>query len=399
MIVLRLELTDFRNYREAAFDLTSGTTAVVGDNGQGKTNVAEALAYLATLSSFRGAPGDALIRVGAEQAIIRATVRHDDGRESLVEAELVSSGRNRVQVNKQKLQRVRDLLGTVRVTVFSPDDLIVVKGGPGDRRRFMDDTLVALATKYDSIRLEIDRIVKQRNTLLKQAQKAGHRELPSEIALTLDVWDTKFTEVADQFGYARATLVSKLAPMVQEAYEQLAGQPTPVELRYEPEWRRVGLMAALTQAREMDLRRGVSTVGPHRDELSFTIGGLPSRTHSSQGEQRTLALALRLAGHRLVTERTGSAPVLVLDDVLSELDDGRATALLANLPDGQVVITTASELPPAARADRIVRIEEGAVLEGRDVVPTGGERDRELLNLGPDVAPDGSEPRDASPDG
>ncbi|MFK8022879.1 MAG: DNA replication/repair protein RecF [Ilumatobacter sp.] len=362
MIVSHLELVDFRNYVTASFDLTAGTTAVIGDNGQGKTNLAEALAYLATLSSFRGAPGDALVRVGADQAVLRAVVRHDDDRESLIEAELVASGRNRVQVNKQKLKRVRDLLGTVRVTVFSPDDLVVVKGGPGDRRRFMDDTLVALATKYDAIRLEIDRIVKQRNTLLKQAQKAGHRELPDEIAVTLDVWDAKFTEIADQFGFARATLVSRLAPMVQEAYEQLAGVSTPVELIYEPGWRITGLLAALAAAREMDVRRGVSTVGPHRDELGLSINGLPSRTHASQGEQRTLALALRLAGHRLVTDRTGSAPVLVLDDVLSELDDSRATALLENLPDGQVVITTASELPPAARADRILRVHAGAVV-------------------------------------
>lgn len=363
MIVTHLELTNFRNYSSAVFELTSGTTAVIGDNGQGKTNLAEALAYLATLSSFRGAPGDALIQVGAAQAIIRAQVLHDDGRESLIEAELLAIGRNRVQVNRQKLQRVRDLLGTVRVTVFSPDDLIVVKGGPGDRRRFMDDTLVALATKYDAIRLEIDRIVRQRNTLLKQAQKAGQRELPDDIAVTLDVWDARFTEIADQFGHARATLVARISPMVQEAYEQLAGTATPVVLRYEPEWRRTGLLAALRDARTQDVRRGVSTVGPHRDELDLTINGLPSRTHASQGEQRTLALALRLAGHRLVAERTGSAPVLVLDDVLSELDEGRATALLGNLPDGQVVITTASPLPAAAEPDRVMHIRAGSVIE------------------------------------
>jgi DNA replication and repair protein RecF len=357
MIVSHLELVDFRNYASGTFELTSGTTAVIGDNGQGKTNLAEALAFLATLSSFRSVPVDALVRVGATTAIIRATVIDDDGRESLIEIELASAGRNRVQVNRQRLQRVRDLLGTVRVTVFSPDDLVLVKGSPGERRRFLDDTLVALAVKYDTIRLEVDRIVRQRNTLLKQA---GGR-LTDEIEVTLDVWDTKFAEIADQFGYARATLVARLAPMVQEAYEHLAGAPTAVELTYEPAWRAVGLAAALQAARQADLRRGVSTVGPHRDELDLSIGGLPSRTHASQGEQRTLALALRLASHRLVTERTGSAPVLVLDDVLSELDDHRATALLDHLPAGQVIITTASELPPAARADHVLRVEAGRV--------------------------------------
>ncbi len=359
MIISHLELVDFRNYVSGTFELTSGTTAVIGDNGQGKTNLAEALALLATLTSFRSVPADALVRVGATTAIVRATVvDDDDDRESLIEIELATAGRNRVQVNRQRLQRVRDLLGTVRVTVFSPDDLILVKGSPGERRRFLDDTLVALAVKYDQVRLDVDRIVRQRNTLLKQA---GGR-LTDEIEVTLDVWDAKFAEIADQFGYARATLVARLAPMVQEAYEQLAGTPTAIDLHYEPEWRSVGLAAALATARPHDVRRGVSTVGPHRDELTLSIAGLPSRTHASQGEQRTLALALRLAGHRLVTERTGSAPVLVLDDVLSELDDHRATALLDHLPTGQVIITTASELPPAANADRILRIENGRVL-------------------------------------
>ena len=359
MIISHLELVDFRNYVTGSFELDAGTTVIIGDNGQGKTNLAESLAFLATLNSFRSAPTDALVRVGASQAIIRATVLDDtDGRESLVEIELATAGRNRVQVNRQRLQRVRDLLGTVRVTVFSPDDLILVKGSPGDRRRFLDDTLVALAVKYDSVRLEIDRIVRQRNTLLKQA---GGR-LTDDIEVTLEVWDSKFAEIADQFGYARATLVARLAPMVQAAYEQLAGTPTAIDLHYEPAWRTNGLSAALLEARATDLRRGVSTVGPHRDELSLSIAGLPSRTHASQGEQRTLALALRLAGHRLVTERTGSAPVLVLDDVLSELDDHRATALLEHLPSGQVIITTASELPPAARADHLLRIDGGVVI-------------------------------------
>lgn len=359
MIIEHLELIDFRNYSSGSFELTSGTTVVIGDNGQGKTNLAEAMAFLATLNSFRSAPNDALIRVGTSTAIIRATVREDDGRQSLIEIELAAVGRNRVQVNRQKLRRVRDLLGTVRVTVFSPDDLVLVKGGPGDRRRFLDDTLVALAVKYDAVRLEVDRIVRQRNTLLKQA---GGR-LSEDIELTLDVWDAKFAALADQFGYARATLVARLTPMVLEAYERLAGTPTAIDLRYEPPWRTQGLATALADARQLDVRRGVSTVGPHRDELQMSINGLPARTHASQGEQRTLALALRLAGHRLVTERTGSAPVLVLDDVLSELDDHRARALLGHLPAGQVVITTASELPPSAEADRVLHVEAGHVVD------------------------------------
>lgn len=358
MIVERLELIDFRNYAASEFVLTPGTTAVLGDNGQGKTNLAEALAYLATLASFRGAPAAALIRVSAETAIIRATVRDDDDRTVLIESELTRVGRNRVQVNRQRLAKARDLLGVMRVSVFAPDDLIMVKGGPSERRRFLDDALVALATKYDSIRLELDRVLRQRNTLLKQA---GGR-LTDEIAGTLDVWDARFTDVGGQLGHARATLVSRCQPMVTEAYEQLAGRPAAVELVYEPDWRRSGLAAALLEARTADVKRGVSTVGPHRDELAIGLDGMVARTHASQGEQRTLALAMRLAVHRLVAERTGSTPVLVLDDVLSELDPGRATALLEHLPAGQVVITSASPLPPAARPGRIIEIRAGTVV-------------------------------------
>jgi DNA replication and repair protein RecF len=360
MIVQRLELVDFRNYASATFELTDGITAVLGRNGQGKTNLAEALAYLATLTSFRGAPPDALIRAGADVGVIRATIREDDGREVLIEAELSRVGRNRVQVNRQKLGRVRDLLGVMRVSVFAPDDLIIVKGGPGDRRRFLDDALVALRTSYDAARLEIDRVVRQRNTLLKQA---GGR-LTDEIAITLDVWDARLAELGDQLGYARATLVAKTQPMVAEAYEQLSGVSAAVEMVYEPVWRQTGLAVALDVAREADLRRGVSTVGPHRDEVDIGLNGLPARTHASQGEQRTLALAMRLATHRLVAERTGTTPVLVLDDVLSELDPGRATSLLGHLPPGQVVITSASPLPDAATPERIIEIDAGAVVGG-----------------------------------
>jgi DNA replication and repair protein RecF len=357
VIVTRLELVDYRNYTSATFDLTSGTTAVVGMNGQGKTNFAEALGYLSTLDSFRGAPADALIRLGADAAIIRATVQQEDGREVLVEAELNRSGRNRVLVNRQKLPRTRDLLGVVRVSVFSPDDLSLVKEGPGERRRFLDDTLVALALKYDAMRLELDRVVKQRNTLLKQANGS----LDEVAALTLDVWDAKYAELGDRFGHARAVLVARLSPMVQEAYEHLAGTVTPIELRYEPAWRQRGLAGALAESRRDDVRRGVSTVGPHRDDVDLVVNGMPARTHASQGEQRTLALAMRLGAHRLITERTGSAPVLILDDVLSELDVHRATALLDHLPTGQVVLTTASALPDAARPDATVRIVAGSV--------------------------------------
>lgn len=359
MQVERLEVIDFRNYGHAVFELTPGTTVVVGDNGQGKTNFAEALVYLASLDSFRGAPPEAMVRVDASQAIVRAEVRDDDGRLGLIEAELVPGGRSRVQVNRQRLSRARDLLGVVRVTVFSPDDLTLVKAGPAERRRFLDDTLVALASKYDAIRLELDRIVRQRNMLLRQA--GGH--LDDSASTTLDVWDAKLTDTGERLGHARATLVARLEPHVTAAYSRLAGGSPDVGLVYDPPWRRVGLARALAEAREADVRRGASTVGPHRDEMAMSIDGLPARTHASQGEQRTMALGLRLGAHRLVAERTGSTPVLVLDDVLSELDGGRATALLGSLPPGQVIITTAGAVPPAARPDRRLRIVAGTVVD------------------------------------
>jgi DNA replication and repair protein RecF len=356
LILERLELVDFRNYAAATFELTAGTTVVVGDNGQGKTNLVEAVAYLATLSSFRNVGTEALVRVGASSAVVRAELRDDDGRETLIEAELMTNGRGRVQVNRQRLGRVRDLLGVVRVTVFSPDDLALVKGGPVERRRFLDDTLVALAVKYDAIRLELDRVLRQRNTLLRQV---GGR-LDADAETTLDVWDSKPITSGEQLGRARAALVERSGPLITSAYANLAGAAD-VALEYAPPWRTSGLAAALAAARADDVRRGVSTVGPHRDELGLSINGMPARTHASQGEQRTLALALRLGVHELVAERTGSSPVLVLDDVLSELDAQRAAALMRLLPEGQIVITTAGAIPEAAAPDRVIRIAGGAV--------------------------------------
>jgi DNA replication and repair protein RecF len=357
MFVERLELVDFRNYTNAVFTLSSGVTAVVGRNAQGKTNLAEAMAFLATLDSFRQSPTVALVREGAEAAFIRATVRHDDGRDVLVEVHIPRQGRTSVLVNKQRLVRTRDLLGVLRVTVFSPDDLELVKGAPAERRRFVDEVLVNLATKNDALRLELDRVLRQRNTLLRQA---GGR-LTDEIAFTLDVWDEKLDASGSELGQERATAIAQLQPVAEEAYRHLAGEQIAIGLRYEPEWRRTGLATALKAARADDIRRGVSTVGPHRDDIELSIGALPARTHASQGEMRCLALSLRLAAHKLVAERSGMTPLLVLDDVLSELDPVRCAALLDALPAGQVVLTTASPLPESARPDRVVTIERGTI--------------------------------------
>jgi DNA replication and repair protein RecF len=354
--VTRIWLTDFRNYAAAELEPAPGLTAIVGSNGEGKTNLLEAVGYLATLSSFRGAPGDALVRAGAELAVVRAEVERE-GRTSLLEAELRSVGRDRVLVNRQPLRRTRDLLGTVRTTVFSPDDLALVKGGPSERRRMVDDALVACAPRHDATRSDLERILRQRTTLLKQS---GGRLSP-EVATTLDVWDAKLAEVGEVLGTARAALIERLEPVVGTAYDELATAGAQVTVTYEAPWRAGGLAAALAEARTDDVRRGVSSVGPHRDDLVLTVNGLPARTHASQGEQRSLALALRLATHTVVTDVTGSTPVLLLDDVFSELDADRSAALLAHLPVGQALLTTAGPMPQSVTPELVVRVRGGTL--------------------------------------
>jgi len=351
-----LWLTDFRSYPSAEVEFAPGLTALLGANGEGKTNVMEAVAYLATLSSFRGAPNDALVRHGCSTAVVRAEGERE-GRSLLVEAEITTRGRGRVQVNKQRLARARDLLGALRVSVFSPDDLELVKGGPAERRRYLDDTLVARQPKLDVVRSDLDKVLRQRNALLRQA---GGR-VTAEIESTLAVWDAKLVDAGEALADARSALVDDLAPALAEAYDQVAGRPAHVDVAYQAPWREHGLAAALEAARTDELRRGVSLVGPHRDELALTLDAMPARTHASQGEQRSVALALRLAAHRIVTDSTGTPPILLLDDVFSELDPDRSAALLAHLPAGQTLLSSAAGLPPGADPELVLRVEGGSV--------------------------------------
>ena len=356
MRVARLWLTDFRNYQEAEFEPDpEGLTIIVGANGEGKTNLLEAIGYAATLSSFRAAPREALIRHGCSRAVVRAAGQRE-GRDVLVEAELHLAGRDRAQVNRQPLRRARDLLGALRVSVFAPDDLLLVKGGPGDRRRFLDAVLVALHPKHDALQRDVERILRQRNSLLRQS---GGRLSP-DVEVTLDVWDAKLASAGEALAGAREALVASLEPEVAKAYDQVAHTAADVATRYGRSWSG-DLADALADSRTDDLRRGVSLVGPHRDELSVSIAGLPARTHASQGEQRSLALALRLAAHRLVSEQVGEPPVLLLDDVFSELDPDRADALLTHLPPGQALLTTAGAFPEGARPSLVVRVAGGRV--------------------------------------
>ena len=362
MRLVRLWITDYRNYTSAELEpAPEGLTVIQGDNGDGKTNLLEAIAYLATLSSFRGAPTDALVRHGCRQAAVRGEVERD-GRKMLLEVELNVGGRQRMMVNRQPLRRARDLLGFLRVSVFSPDDLALVKGGPAERRHYLDETLVALRPGGEALRSDVERILRQRNALLKQA---GGRQSP-EVDTTLDVWDAKLGRAGEALATARQELVAALEPEVAKACVELGGGGEQVVMEYRRSWEGE-LAAALAAARHDDLRRATTTTGPHRDDLELALhddragAPLPARTHASQGQQRSLALALRLGAHAVVTQATGSSPVLLLDDVFSELDQDRSAALVARLPGGQAVLTTTGRTPPGVVPARTLTVRAGAM--------------------------------------
>ena len=361
MPVEHLWLTDFRNHPEVDLRLDPGVTVVVGTNGRGKTNLIEALAWLARGASFRGAPTEALVRRGAERAVIRAEV-DTGGRTILLEAELVASGRNRIQVNRQRVGRLRDLLGHFRTTVFGPDDLRLVKGGPGDRRGWIDDLLVDLHPGNHAVQTDLDRILRQRNALLKQARG---RSSP-DVETTLDVWDAQLVDVGERLASARSEALNSLEPEIESLVGALTGGRSRMTVQVVDRWSSDGLATALAGARSDDLRRGVTTVGPHRDEILFSLDDMPARTHASQGEQRSVVLALRLAGHRLVANRTGCEPVVLLDDVFSELDAGRCAALVDLLPTTQALVTSAGAVPEG--------VEAGVVLQLDDLVPASVDR-------------------------
>lgn len=356
MKIRELSLVDWRSYERAQLTFGDGLTAIVGENGQGKTNLIEAIGWLAGLGSFRGAPDDALVRSGADAAIVRAAVEAEDGREQLIEIEIPKVGRNRIQVNRQRLGRMGDLVGVLQVTVFSPDDLELVKGGPALRRAWIDAALASRHPKNAAVRTDVERILKQRNALLRGV----HGKLDNDAAFTLDVWDSKLAEAGERLRAARLALLDEMAATLAMSYDAVARAEAHATASYASSWEG-SLADALTEARDLDLRRGVSTVGPHRDEVILQLNDMPARTHASQGEQRSMALALRLAADGVVRQANVAEPVLLLDDVFSELDPGRAGALLAALPEGQRILTTAAGLPPSARPDRVIRVHDGVI--------------------------------------
>jgi DNA replication and repair protein RecF len=362
--VATLELTDFRCYRSADLELPPSVIALTGANGQGKTSLLEAVGWLALGRSFRGVPDSALVRAGTDQAIVRGAVA--DG-ESVrrVDVELHAVGRHRLLVNGHPLTRTRDLTGTLRVTVFAPDDLQLVKGGPGERRVYLDDLLTSSVPRYAAVRADLDRVLRHRNALLR----GGARD--REARDTLDVFDEQLVRAGGELIRGRLRLLDRLTPAVDDAYRHLAAEREGIDAAYQAEWSPAGptpdlvdtqLRDALERRRAQEQERRVTLVGPQRDEWRLTIDDRDSRTHASQGEQRTLALALRLAAHRVLSEVVGTAPVLLLDDVFSELDAERSRLLVASLPPaGQTIVTTAGLIPDGIAPSVHLDVRDGRI--------------------------------------
>ncbi|MFZ2014009.1 MAG: DNA replication/repair protein RecF [Nocardioides sp.] len=357
MYVARLTLVDFRSYAGADVDLEPGATAFIGRNGQGKTNLVEAIDYLSRLASHRVAGDAPLVRAGSERALVRASVVRD-GREAVLEVEINPGRANRARVNRADLPRARELVGLVRTVIFAPDDLALVKGDPSGRRAFLDDLLVMRAPRLAGVRSDYDRILKQRNSLLKTAGTARRGSSSEDSALsTLGVWDAHLARTGAEVLAERLRLVELLRPYVGHAYATVArgASVDDAGLDYQPSLDLEGatergdlterLLVELERRRGDELDRGISLVGPHRDELLLSLGNgerrLPVRGYASHGESWSFALALRLASYDLL-RADGDDPILILDDVFAELDSERRSQLAELVAGAEQVLVTAA---------------------------------------------------------
>lgn len=348
-----IDLTGFRSYDSVHWEPDPAVNVLVGANAVGKTNLLEAVGYLASLRSFRGVPDSVLIREGQDLAVIRGSVTRGDS-EVLVEIELPAGGRRRALVNRQRLSRVADMLGHVRSVTFLPDDLDIVKRSPSYRRDLLDDAAVQVWPVAYADQQDYDKALRQRNTLLRQMG-------PAVDQVTLEVWDERVSQAGGRVMARRQSIMAALIPHVNTMYNRLAAAELEIAIDYQSTWgaERGGdadtwaacLLTALHEARKADTERRTTTVGPHRDDPVVMLDGRHSRTMASQGEQRTLAVSLRLAAHRAIEEAVGEPPLLLLDDVFSELDLQRASALAGALPEAQTFITTAraEEVPVGGR--------------------------------------------------
>jgi DNA replication and repair protein RecF len=363
--VAHLSLTDFRSYAAVELPLEPGVTAFVGPNGEGKTNLVEAIGYVATLSSHRVANDAPMVRFGAERAIVRASIVRDE-RPTLVELELTPGRANRARINRSPVPRAREVLGLLRTVLFAPEDLAIVKGDPSERRRFLDDLLVARTPRLAGVRADYDRVLKQRNALLKSAGAAMRQRGAGNDLSTLDVWDTHLATTGAELLAARLELVDLLRPLVARAYADVARGGDEVFLDYvaslgpdvtlipDRELLAEAILTALGDVRRRELDRGISLIGPHRDDLMLRMGKLPAKGYASHGESWSYALALRLASYDLLTS-DGGEPVLILDDVFAELDVERRQRLAELVAPAEQVLVTAAvaqDVPEALRGAR-----------------------------------------------
>ena len=357
MFVTELALIDFRNYTEASLALSSGVTVFVGSNGQGKTNLVEAVEYLSTMSSHRVAATAPLIRAGAETAVVRAKVQagREDPRVISLELEIASGRSNVARLNRAPLGRPRDLIGALRTVVFSPIDLAIVRGDPSDRRAWLDSLVVTRWPRMAGVRQDFDKVLKQRNALLKAM--AGRSFVPSggDEDVTLEVWNEQLATLGAELLHARLDTLADVVPHAQRAYETIAPLNNQISASYktvldldgvagEADVRaalRARLLEAMERLRRDEVSRGVTLVGPQRDDVDLAIGALPAKGYASHGESWSLALALRLGGFTLVRD-DGVEPVLVLDDVFAELDVSRRERLAAAIADAEQVLITAA---------------------------------------------------------
>ena len=385
MLVRHLTLSHFRNHTATDVALNPGVNLLVGFNGQGKTNFVEAIAYLATLSSHRVAGYQPLIQHDQPQAIIRALVSHDE-RDVLVEVELNRENPNRARINKSDSKRVRDVLGVVHTVVFAPEDLDIVKKDPSNRRAFIDELVVQVWPRFAGVYSDYDRVLKQRNTLLRTARQTG---TSGNALSTLDAWDDQMVRLGSEIVTARLDLIERLRPFLTKAYQDIAisnNEPTVMvrsslvgaqvldedeELPYLSFTERSGVeqmyREKLASVRNKELERGITLIGPHRDDLVLLLGGKAAKLYASHGESWSYALALRLASMQLLREETRTGdPILILDDVFAELDAGRRERLASLVADNEQVLITAAvaEDVPAMLNAKHFRVDNGVIENG-----------------------------------
>jgi DNA replication and repair protein RecF len=347
--VRHLGLTDFRSWARIDLELHPGRTVFVGPNGLGKTNLVEALWYSATLGSHRVAADAPLIRTGAPRAVV-STIVVSEGRELAVDLEITAGRANKARLNRHPVRNAREVLGVLRAVLFAPEDLALVRGEPGERRRYLDELATTRRPRVAGVRADYDRVLRQRTALLKTAAAARNRGDRGALD-TLDVWDGHLAAHGAQLIAARVDLVNQLAPEVEKAYQRLAPTSRPAAIRYRSgleldgedtvEYYEAALLDALARRRAAELERGVCLVGPHRDDLELRLGDQAAKGFASHGESWSMALALRLAAYELLRAE-GGEPVLLLDDVFAELDSARRQALANVAASAEQVLVTAA---------------------------------------------------------